>query len=129
MYSWENIFICSGTKTGSGFVLHSGMAYPGSHYFLRHLQVFPTGDTDLHIRSLSRLPSQAGPGDLASLSCSSLGVLPCPWTLLLVTPSCLQGNYIIMYSHLVTSLLLLSFLSLSALICLAWQRLYSRKHF
>lgn len=63
MYSFENIFICTGTESGLRFVPHSTMACPGSQHFFSHLQTvqmgnkgtFPKGDTDLHTWTLSLL--------------------------------------------------------------------------
>lgn len=63
MYSFENIFIRTGTESGLRFVPHSAMACPGSQHFFSHLQVvqtgnkgtFPKGDTDFHTWTLSLL--------------------------------------------------------------------------
>lgn len=63
MYSFENIFIRTGTESGLRFVPHSAMACPGSQHFFSHLQAvqtgnkgtFPKGDTDFHTRTLSLL--------------------------------------------------------------------------
>lgn len=63
MYSFENIFIRTGTESGLRFVPHSAMACPGSQHFFSHLQAvqtgnkgtFPKGDTDFHTWTLSLL--------------------------------------------------------------------------